>query len=90
MRRIFSRKSNYLLNSEILCKKIVERGYHEKELKKTIKQVANMDKKELLRDHIRENKDPQTILVSTWHLKLSAFPSILKNNFDLISSDPKL
>ena len=48
-----------------------------------------MDRKELLRDQIRENKDPQTILVSTWHLKLSAFPSILKNNFDLISSDPK-
>ena len=49
-----------------------------------------MDWNELLRDRIRENKDPQTILVSTWHPKLSAIPSILKNNFYLISSDPKL
>ena len=49
-----------------------------------------MDRKELLRDQIRENKDPQTILVSTLHLKLNAFLSILKNNFHLISSDPKL
>ena len=28
-----------------------------------------MDRNELLRDRIQENKDPQTILVSTWHLK---------------------
>ena len=44
----------------------------------------------MLRDRIRENKDPQTILVSTWHPKPSTTPSILKNNFHLISSDPKL
>ena len=49
-----------------------------------------MDRNELLRDRIRENKDPQTILVSTWHPKLSAIPSILKHIFYLISSDPKL
>ena len=49
-----------------------------------------MDRNELLRDQIRENKDPQTILVSTRHPKLSAIPSILKTNFHLISSDPKL
>ena len=49
-----------------------------------------MDRNELLRDGIGENKDPQAILVSTWHPKLSAVPSILKNNFHLISSDLKL
>ena len=68
----------------------VEHGFHKKELKKTIKQVARMDRNELLQDRIRENKDPQTILASTWHPKLSAIPSILKNNFHLISSYPKL
>ena len=35
-----SRKSDYLLNSEILWKKLIERGFHEKELKKTTKQVT--------------------------------------------------
>ena len=49
-----------------------------------------MDRNELLRDRIRENKDPKTMLVSTWHPKLSAIPSMLKINFNLISSDPKL
>ena len=49
-----------------------------------------MDRNELLRDQIRENKDPQTILVSTWHPKLSTIPYFLKNNFHLISSNPKL
>ena len=58
LRRICSRKSDYLLNSEILCKRFIERGFHEKELKKTIKQVAKMDRNELVRDRIRENKDP--------------------------------
>ena len=71
-----SPKSDYLLNSEILYKKIIECGFHEKELKMTIKQVPNMDRNELLRDRIRENKDPETILVSAWHSKLSAIPSI--------------
>ena len=90
LRRVCSRKSDYLLNSEILCKKFIEHSFHEKELKKTIKQVAKMDRNELLQDRIPENKDPPTILVSTWHPKLSAIPSILKNNFHLISRDPKL
>ena len=90
LRRSYSQKLDYLLNSEILWKKFVERGFHEKELKKTIKQVPKLEKSELLRDRIRENEDPQTILVSTWHPKLSTIPSILKNNFNLISSDPKL
>ena len=88
--RICSRKLDYLLHSEILSKKFIEWGFHEKELKKTVKQVTKMDRNELLRDRTRESKDPQTILVSTWHPKLSAIPSILKNNFHLVSSNPKL
>ena len=73
-----------------MCKKFIEHVFNEKEFKKTIKQAAKMDRNELLRDRIRENKDPQTILVSAWHPKLSVNPFILKNNFHLISSDPKL
>ena len=44
----------------------------------------------MLRDRIPEKKDPPTILVSAWHPKLSAISSVLKNNFHLIFSDPKL
>ena len=44
----------------------------------------------MLRDQTRENKDPQKILISTWHLKFNPIPSVLKNNFNLISNDPKL
>ena len=78
------------MSTEILCKKFIEHGFHEKEFKNIIKQVAKIDRNELLRDRIRGNKDPQMILVSTWHPKLSAIPSILNNNFHLISTDPKL
>ena len=57
--------------------------------KDNIKQVARMDKNELLQDRIQE-KYLQTTLVSTSHSKLSAIPNILKNNFHLISSNPEL
>ena len=40
-----------------------------------------MDRNELLRDRIRENKDRQTTLDSTWHPKLSTIPSILNITF---------
>ena len=90
LRRICSRNSDYLLNSQILCKKIYRTRLQWKELTKTIKQVAKTDRNKLLRDRLRENKVPQTILVSAWHPKLSAISSILKNNFHLIFSDPKL
>ena len=36
-----------------------------------------MDRNELLRDRIRENKDPRTTLVIAWHPKLSAIPRAL-------------
>ena len=76
---------------KILFKKFIESGFNEKELKKIIKQVAKMDRNELLRDRIRENnEDPQTILVKAWHPKLSTIPSVLKSNFHLIPSNPKL
>ena len=61
-----------------MCKKFIERSLHEKEFKETIKQVAKMDRNELLRDRARENNDSQTILVRTWHPILSAIPSISK------------
>ena len=68
----------------------MEHGFHEKVFKKTIKQGAKMNRNELLQYRMRENKGPETILVSIWHPKLSVVPSVLKNNFHLISSDPKL
>ena len=88
LRRTCSQKSDYLLNSKIMRTKFIERDFHEKELRKTIMQVAKMDRNELLRDRTTENKDPQTLLASTLHHKLNAFPSILKNNFHLISNNP--
>ena len=65
LRSICSRNLDQLLNSEILCKKFRERGFHEKPLENTIKQVAKMDRNELLLEGIRENKDSKMILVNT-------------------------
>ena len=47
-----------------------------------------MDRNKLLQDRIQENKDLQTILVSIWHPKLNAIPSILKITFILSPAIP--
>ena len=49
-----------------------------------------MDRNKLLRNLTRENKDPITILVSTWHPRVNVIPSILNNNSHLISNNPEL
>ena len=49
LRRVCSRKSGNQLNSEVLRKKFIERGFHEKELKKTIKQVTKRPTKKTQR-----------------------------------------
>ena len=88
LQSICLQKSGYLLNSKIMGKNFIERRIREKELKKTIKHTAKIDKNELLRDRTRESKGPQTIIVSTWLGKLNAIPFVLKNNFHLFSNDP--
>lgn len=39
-----------------LFRNYIERGFHEKQCKKTVKQVAEMDRKEFLQDKTQENK----------------------------------
>ena len=56
--------------------------------KKTIKQVAEMDRNELSRGRSRENKDPQTKLLTTRYSNV--VPPNLNNNIHLISNDPNI
>ena len=70
--------------------KFIERSFHEKEFKKDSEASSKIDRDKLLRAWAQENKYPQTILVSIWHHKFCTVLSIVKNNFYLISNDPKL
>ena len=63
LRRMFT-KIGLPVEQWNLYKRITECRFHEKEFKKTIKQVAKMDRNELERERIRESKDPQTITVT--------------------------
>ena len=42
-----------------MCKKLYERGFHEKDLNKIMKQREDIDRNQLLQDRTKENKDPQ-------------------------------
>ena len=48
-----------------------------------------MDRYQLLQDRIRENKDPQAIVVSTCHPKPNTLPCILKNELHFKSFQTK-
>ena len=45
-----------------MCKKLYERGFHEKDLNKIMKQRADIGRNQLLQDRTKE-KDPQVHVV---------------------------
>ena len=90
IRRICSDLSEYIKNSDILCNFFIKRGYSEKVLRATIKEVCSIKRQDLLQDRPKEKRDPQTIFVSDWHPMLSNIPSILKKNFHLIENNSVL
>ena len=90
IRRICTESSEYIRNSNILCKSLIKRGYSEKNLQSVVKEVLAIDRDDLLQDKPKEKKDPNSIFVSDWHPILSNIPSILKRNFHLIENDSEL
>ena len=78
------------LSHVLLCKKFTERDFHEKELQKTMKQAAKLDRTNCYEIEPEKTKTHKRYFDSTQHPHLSAMPSTLKNNFHLISNDSKL
>ena len=89
MQRTCSQKLDYLLNSKIVCTKFIESGFHEKKYSKDNKAGSQNGKKQNV-SRPNPRKRIHTKNISTWHSKLNAIPSILKNNFYFISNDSKL
>ena len=66
------------------------RGYDTKALDQTIKFVRNLSRDELLQDKDKKaNRDPNTVLVCTWHPTLKSLSSILQQNYKILACDPK-
>ena len=82
--------SEYMKNSEILCNFFIQRGYSEKLLRVTIKEVSKIKREDLLRDCSKKKRDAGSIFVSDWHPKLSKIPFLLKKNFHLIENNSEL
>ena len=90
IRRICSETTEYIRNVNILSKYLLKRGYSEKLLQRTMKDVLEMKREDLLRDKPKEKRDPNVIFVSDWHPSLNTIPSILKKNLHIIENDPVL
>ena len=87
IRRICSNKDDYFSNCGKLCSFFIKRGYENRTLQKTIKDVAQVERDTLLEDIISEKKDPQLIFVCNWHPNLSTLPVILKKHFHILEND---
>ena len=90
VRRICSTLNEYTKHCKILSDFFIKRGYDAKSMNDTINEIAKIDRKTLLEDKSREEKDPQTIFVSDWHPSLGLLPSILKRHFHLIENEKTL
>ena len=90
IRRICSNTDEYRGNAQILSNYLEKRGYDRKALVEVIKEVSQIDRKDLLLDRARTIKDPQTIFVTEWHPSLSRLPSILKEHYHLLEQDKTL
>ena len=91
IKRICSDDKVFEQQSEKVKIFFMSRGYNEKHLQKMINEVKLMTRDTLLKD--KEGslaKDPQSIMVCTWHPKLKRLPSILHNNYDIIKNDVHL
>ena len=67
------------------------RGYVDRQLQRSLQEVKSIPRKELLGASKKtKSEDPNSILVCTWHPKLSNLPSVLKKNYDILDNDPRL
>ena len=90
IRRICSKESDFLDQSKIIIQHFVNRGFHQKLLTKSLQEVKNMKREDLLAEKKVPPKDAQSVFICTWHPKLRKLPSILKENFPIIENDDRL
>ena len=76
------------------CKKysnyFVNRGYSEKDLIKTAKEVNQQSRDKLLSNPIKKRDQDRIVFVCDWHPKLSQLPGMIKKNHHILQEDNKL
>ena len=91
VRRICTDLGDYDLHAGMMKKHFTSRGYDEKQLDRRIKEVREMNRGDLLGEKEEtRNRDPNNVLVCTYHPKLRKIPSIFEQNHKMLSSDTKL
>ena len=91
IRRICSDYNDFLQKSETAKGFFISRGYKEQHLRNIINEVKLLTRDDLLKGKEKTSaKDPQSIMVCTWHPKLRMLPSILHKNYDIIKNDVHL
>ena len=91
LRGIRSEECDYFFNDKIMARQFyLECGFNEKELQKTMRQVVEVYKNDLLMEKIRNNKNTFINICYTWHPKEKIVPIMLRNLFHVIETDPRL
>ena len=91
VRRICSEEEDFDRNAKQVMQFFKSRGYVDRQLQRSLKEVKSIPRKELLGPSKKtKSEDPNSILVCTWHPKLSNLPAVLKKNYDILDNDPRL
>lgn len=92
VRRICSEEEDFDRNAKLVIQFFKSRGYIDRHLRRSLQEVKNIPRKELLGVNKKTNsrQDPNSILVCTWHPNLSKLTSTLNKNYEILDNDPSL
>ena len=90
LRKICSETSDYIRQCNSYIQYFVDRGYDCLKLRQQAKELLSKSQNDILFSKKNDSKDPQTILVTTWHPRLKLLPEILRQSYHYIEKDQKL
>ena len=91
IKRICSEEKDFDFHAQVMKTHFLARGYKKENLERTVAEVRKLKREDLLADKNElSEKDPQSVLVCTWHPTLSKLPNVLRECFEIIANDPKL
>ena len=90
LRRICSETSDFMEQCKRYTKYFMDRGYDEKKLLRSAKEISQMSRKDILENPARNRDKDSTVFVCDWHPGLSQLPGMIKKHHNILQNDPEL
>jgi hypothetical protein len=90
LRRICSETSDFMMQCDRYTKYFMDRGYDEKKLLRTAKEISQIKRKDTLENPTRTRDKENTVFVCDWHPGLAQLPGMIKKHHNILQNDPEL